>query len=293
MVDWIPVIVNPAAGRQTAGLKELNQVFETARIRCSIEVTQEEGDAFRLAGQLADQGAEVVAVYGGDGTVSEVATALAGREAALAILPGGTGNVLAYEFNLPRDYLQAARLLTGEHQVRVVDLGQVGERKFLIRAGVGLEALVIERTSRALKDRFGLLAYGIAGLRALSKVQPSTYSLNLDGETIEARGLLCTIANSGHLGLPGLSLSPTVNMEDGLLDVIVLRKIDIDTLITLLMQTVRDDYGLGKLQHWQVQRARIEVQPPQSVQVDGDSLGTSPLEAACLPDALRVVVPPE
>ena len=66
-----------------------------------------------------------------------------------------------------------------------------------------------------------------------------------------------------------------------------------DALITLLMQTVRDDYGLGKLQHWQVQRARIEVQPPQSVQVDGDSLGNSPLEASCLPDALRVIVPPE
>jgi YegS/Rv2252/BmrU family lipid kinase len=230
-------------------------------------------------------------VYGGDGTISEAATGLAGREAALAILPGGTGNVLAYEFNTPRDYLQAARLLTSEHRIRVVDLGQVGARKFLIRAGVGLEAMVIERTSRQLKDLFGLLAYGIAGLRALAKVRPLTYSLDLDGEKLTARGLLCTVANSGHLGLPGLTLSPTVNMQDGLLDVIVLRRIDIETLITLLMQTVSSNHGLGKLQHWQVRRARVEVTPAQSVQLDGDNVGTSPLEVSCLPGSLRVVVP--
>jgi len=291
MVDWIPVIVNPAAGQRSPAVEELSQVFQAAGIRCSMEITEEEGDAFRLAQQLADQGAEYVAAYGGDGTVSEVATALAGRETALAILPGGTGNVLAYEFQIPRNHLQAARLLTGEHHIRVVDLGQVGERKFLIRAGVGLEALVIEKTSRKLKERFGLLAYGIAGLQALAKVRPLTYSLDLDGEKIEARGLLCTVANSGHLGLPGLSLSPTVNMQDGLLDVIVLRKIDIDTLITLLMQTVTSSRGLGNLQHWQVRRAKIDVDPAQSVQLDGDNIGTSPLAVVCLPDSLKVVVP--
>jgi diacylglycerol kinase family enzyme len=173
----------------------------------------------------------------------------------------------------------------------VVDLGQVGKRKFLIRAGVGLEALVIERTSRELKERFGLLAYGIAGLRALTKVRPLTYALDLDGEMIEAHGLLCTVANSGHLGLPGLSLSPTVNMQDGLLDVIVLRKIDVDALITLLMQTVGRNHGLGKLQHWQVKRARIDVEPAQTVQLDGDNVGISPLEVVCLPTSLKVVVP--
>ena len=285
------MIVNPAAGQRAAGLKELNQVFQAAGIRWSVEVTQREGDAYRLAQQATDQGAEFVAVYGGDGTVSEVATALAGRDSALAILPGGTGNVLTYEFHIPRDFVQAARLLTGEHQVRVVDLGQVAERKFLLRAGVGLESLVIERTPRELKDRFGLLAYGIAGLQSLTKVRPVTYHLDLDGEKTQARGVLCTVANSGHLGLPGLSLSPTVNMEDGLLDVIVLRKIDIDTLITLLMQTVTRVRGFGKLQHWQVRRARIDVDPAQTVQVDGDNVGISPLEVACLPGSLRVVVP--
>jgi YegS/Rv2252/BmrU family lipid kinase len=291
MVEWIPVIVNPAAGQRATGLKKLDQVFQAAGVHWSVDVTQGEGDAFRLAQQAADQGAEIVAVYGGDGTVSEAATALASRDTALAILPGGTGNVLAYEFNTPRDYLKAARLLTGEHQIRVVDLGQVGNRKFLIRAGVGLESLVIERTQQELKARFGMLAYSIAGLQALTKVRPVTYQLELDGEKTEARGLLCTVANSGHLGLPGLSLSPTVNMDDGLLDVIVLRKIDIDTLITLLMQTVTSTRSLGNLQHWQVRHARVAVEPAQSVQVDGDHVGQSPLEVTCLPNSLKVVVP--
>lgn len=291
MVDWIPVIINPAAGQKAAVLSTLNQIFRPAGIRWTVEITQGEGDAFHLAQSLAEKGAEIVAVYGGDGTISEAATALAGKTSALAILPGGTGNVLAYEFKIPRDFRQAAELLIGNINFRNVDLGMVGERTFLLRAGVGLESLVIEKAPRDLKDRFGLLAYGIAGLQALVETHPMNYQLELDGELTEVNGLLCTVANAAHLGLPGLSLSPVVDMTDGYLDVIVLRKIDIEVLITLLKQTVSNKSGLGKLQHWRVQRAVIDVQPPQTVQVDGDNLGSTPVEVFCLPGALKVVVP--
>jgi diacylglycerol kinase (ATP) len=288
---WIPVIVNPAAGQKVAVLYELNNVFSPAGIRWTVEITLGEGDAYHQAGKLANQGAEIVAVYGGDGTVSEVATALAGTETALAILPGGTGNVMAYEFQLPRDFVQAAKLLTGEHQVKAVDLGQVGERKFLLRAGVGLESLVIEKTPRRYKDSFGLLGYGLGGLQALREVQQSHYQLELDGERVEASGLLCTVANASHLGLPGLRLSSRVNMEDGLLDVIVLRKINIGILITHLTQNVSDYADLGELQHWQVKTAKIDITPPQTVQVDGDIVASTPVEVTCLERCLKVVVP--
>jgi len=291
MVRWIPVIINPAAGQKAAVLKELNQIFRPAGIRWTVEVTHGEGDASQHAKELVAQGAEIIAVYGGDGTISEVATAIAGTQSALAILPGGTGNVLAYEFQIPRKLIQAAELLTGDYHVGVFDLGQVGERKFLLRVGVGFESLVIEKSQRELKDRFGLLAYGIAGLQALREAQQMHFRLNLDGTQIEMDGLACTIANSGHLGLPGLSLSPTVNMEDGLLDVIVLRKVDIEELISSLLKTSVKDYVLKGYQHWQVKKAIIDVDPPQTIQLDGDIVGSSPIEAECIPQCLKVVVP--
>lgn len=291
MVRWLPIIINPAAGQKAAVLKELNRIFRPAGIRWTVEVTLEEGDAYQHAEKFVAQGAEIIAVYGGDGTISEVATAIAGTESALAILPGGTGNVLTYEFQIPRKLIQAAELLTSDYQIRVYDLGQIGKRKFLLRVGVGFESLVIEKSHRELKDRFGLLAYGIAGLQALKDAHQMHYRLNLDGTQIEMDGLACTIANSGHLGLPGLSLSPTVNMEDGLLDVIVLRKVDIEKIISSLLKSPIKGHVLEGFQHWQVKKARIDVTPPQSVQLDGDIIGSSPIEVECNPQCLKVVVP--
>jgi diacylglycerol kinase family enzyme len=216
---------------------------------------------------------------------------LAGSETALGILPGGTGNVLAYELGIPRGRLEACRLLVSDHDIRTIDMGTIGERKFLLRTGVGLEAEAIERTSRKLKDRFGLLAYGIGGLQALLQAKALRYQLDLDGQALEAVGVACTVANSGHLGLPGLTLSPRIDLEDGLLDVIVLRKVDIRLLLQLVTENIPGAPKFRRLQHWQVREATIKVEPPQAVQVDGDDLGTTPLRLASVPRCLRVVVP--
>ena len=156
-------------------------------MRWSVEITQEPGDATRLAARLAAQGTPIVAAYGGDGTISEVACGLAGTQTALGLLPGGTANVMAFEFCVPRNLVQAARLLISEHTIRVVDMGDVDGRKFLLRAGAGLEAAAIGRAPRELKDLFGLLAYGIAGLQALLEISPVTYNLELDGQPAQAR----------------------------------------------------------------------------------------------------------
>jgi YegS/Rv2252/BmrU family lipid kinase len=288
-MNWIPVIINPSAGRKKAVLAGLNEVFRTAGVRWSVEITHEEGDGIDLARRLAEQGATIVAVYGGDGTISEVATGLAGTQTALGLLPGGTGNVLASELGIPHDFVAAARLLVSEHHVRLVDMGLIGDRTFLLRAGVGLEAAAIERTPRELKDRFGLLAYGIGSLQALSESRLLDYVLELDGEVLERQGVVCTVANSGHLGLPGLRLSPKIDIEDGKLDVFVLRRVDLKLIMEFVSENTGGALNMGKLQHWQVTRARIEVDPPQSVQVDGDPLGMTPVEICSLPRSLRIV----
>lgn len=290
-MNWLPIIINPSSGRKVAILAELNQIFKSTDIRWSVEITQEEGDGVRIARQLVEKGARIIAVYGGDGTISEVATGLAGTQAALALLPGGTGNVLAYEFGIPQNFVAAAQLLVSEHAIRSVDIGVIGNRKFLLRAGVGFEAMTVERTPRELKDRFGLLAYGIGGLGALIESQPVRYTLELDGETQIAKGVVCTVANSGHLGVPGLRLSPKVDTQDGLLDVFVLRRVDLKLLIQIISENLSDTLGLGEIQHWQVKQVKILSDPPQTVQVDGDYLGTTPVEMCCLPQSLRIVVP--
>ena len=99
-MSWIPVIINPAAGRRAPVMAELNQVFRDAGVRWSVEITQEEGDGVRLARQLVEQGAEIVAVYGGDGTISEVATGNY-RPLTLSIDTSVSGDYLARTLRLP------------------------------------------------------------------------------------------------------------------------------------------------------------------------------------------------
>jgi diacylglycerol kinase (ATP) len=209
------------------------------------------------------------------------------------LLPGGTANVLAFEFGLPRNLVQAASLLVSEHAIRVVDMGMVGERYFLLRAGAGLEAAAIERAPRGLKDQFGLLAYGIAGLQALLETRPVSYHLEVDGRAVEARGILCTVANAGHLGvLPMLTLTPAIDITDGLLDILVIDRVDLQNMLALVSRNLDNHTSLGSLQHWQVRQATILAEPIQATQVDGDALGKTPFTVCTMPAALRVIVPP-
>jgi len=157
--------------------------------------------------------------------------------------------------------------------------------------GGQFEALVIQHASRQLNERFGLLAYGIAGLKSLRETRPLHFDLELDSETAATDGFVCTVANSAQLGLPGLSPSPVVRIADGPLDVIVLRRIDLDRLISSTAEASAVARLVKGLPRWRVKHARIVVDPPQNVQLDGDLIGASPFEVACAPRCLQVVIP--
>src|SRR5579859_5577907 len=106
----IHVIINPISGRPQPVLYTLNSVFRQAGVKWDVSVTHESGDARRAACKAAAEGADVVAVYGGDGTVLEAATGLLETNTPLAILPGGTANVLSIELGIPYDLAAAARI---------------------------------------------------------------------------------------------------------------------------------------------------------------------------------------
>src|SRR5262245_11092839 len=109
MYRRIHVIVNPAAGQGRPVLGILNSIFQSAGVE--VFTTEKAGDARRLAAQAAQAGVDAVAVYGGDGTLMEAASGLVGTAVPVAILPGGTGNVGAFELGIPGDLTAAASLL--------------------------------------------------------------------------------------------------------------------------------------------------------------------------------------
>ena len=288
----VQVIINPAAGQDRPILSTLNTVFRDAGVDWDVSITQEAGDGRRLAQDAVAAGVDIVAVYGGDGTVAEVANGLIESKTPLAILPGGTANVLAAELGIPGDLREACTLALGDNNtVQAVDVGRIGKRYFLLRAGIGLEAAMVEGADRQLKNHLGSLAYVLSALRALPESETSSYHLTLDGKEIVSEGITCIIANSGTLGVPDLTLSPTIKVDDGFLDVIVVRKADLNLLLSVAVSVIEKNDPDDPLQHWQARDITVVAHPPQTVQADGEVLGRTPISIRATPQAVKILVP--
>jgi YegS/Rv2252/BmrU family lipid kinase len=291
----VHVIINPAAGKDQPVLKVLNAALQTAGVDWEIFITKEAGDARRSAQEAAKAGVDVVAVHGGDGTVMEVASGLIATGVPLAIIPGGTANVMSVELGIPTGVEEACALMVNPQAVvRLVDMGQLDDHFFMLRAGMGFEAAMVEGADRELKDRLGVFAYAFSGLQALADPPLAGYRMILDGREFETEGLACIIANSGTMGVPGvpaLTLSKKINVSDGLLDVIVVTRSDLPGLVSLIANFVAGSDNPDALQHWQVREATVIADPPQKVQVDGEILTETPVTARVIPEAVKVIVP--
>lgn len=292
MSKRIHIIINPAAGQPEPILHILNSVFRPAGVQWDVSITHEFGDATRLARQAAEGGADVVVAYGGDGTVMEVVNGLMGTETALGIMPGGTGNILSIELDIPQTSEEAARLLVSpDAQIRKVDVGQSGERSFMLRAYVGFDAQRIQLTTREMRDRYGKLAYLIAALKAIPESKAMRYRLTLDDENVECEGFTCIVGNAGNMGVRGLSLVPNVSISDGLLDVIVIHGLDPLSLASTLGSIADTPLDADRFHHWQAREITITTDPPQAVIGDGESWGETPITMKVLPGAVRVISP--
>jgi len=191
-----------------------------------------------------------------------------------------------------KDLTKAAGIaISDESVVRMVDLGKVGDDFFMLRVGVGFEGEKVKGADRELKDRFGILAYSIAGLKALKETKVANYGLTLDGEEIEVEAFNCMVDNCGNFGVSGFTLARDISVSDGLLDVIVIR----DKRFRSSLSTVESIAGKPpdpeSFHHWQARQITIEADPPQLVHLDGEMWGETPVTANVLPGVLPILTP--
>ncbi|MCZ7546290.1 MAG: diacylglycerol kinase family lipid kinase [Anaerolineae bacterium] len=291
----VRIIANPAAGGGCA-VGALHDLFDSRGIAWEADLTRKPGDAKRLAEQAAASCVDAVVACGGDGTLMEVASGLVGSEVPLGVLPSGTGNVMAVELGVGLSLQRAAALIYGglPSEVRALDVGQIkgqaGARAFLMRASAGFEAVVAQETDPDLKNRIGVLAYGVAALQALRGAQRAQYHLSLDGRALICEGVSCLIANAGSIGRLNLSISPRISTADGRLDVIVASR-EVEFALSVAANTFRLKEFAAWFHHWQAREIVVEADPPQPVQVDGDHFGETPIAVSVMPKAIRVIAP--
>ncbi len=288
----IHAIINPASGQPQPILHTLNSVFHPLGIDWDIFITKESGDAERFARLSAASGADVVAAYGGDGTVMEAARGLRGSQTPLAILPGGTANLMSVELGVPKNLAQAAAVAADpKSKVRVVDAGLLGgQTHFLLRVGLGFAARKVEIADRELKDRFGIMAYSIGALKALTETEKAHYRLTLDGKLHETDGFSCLVDNAGNIGFAGLGLK-SILIDDGLLDVIVIRDARIRSWVAVGAGLGGAKLNPEYIRHWQAREITIEADPPQPVQMDGELAGQTPVSIQVVPGWVRILTP--
>lgn len=288
------VIRNPVASRSTPrGLEQAQAVFAEAGMQAESAQTEAPDGATRMAAEAASDGFEIIVVYGGDGTVMQAVAGIHGTNATLGIIPGGTGNLLASNLGIPRNPARAAAIIA-RGTPRHVDLLRLetstGERFVSVGAGTGYDAEMMAATTAEKKRRWGVGAYIGFVLRTAPFVASRPVTISIDGETTRHEAAVVLVANCPLILPPVLQLGPEVALDDGVLDVIVLRA-------NGLWQTTMAVWNVFRLQETpRVQRLRgreirVETDSPQRVQADGDLCGETPLRASIVESGLSVMSP--
>ena len=290
------LIFNPVAGQGDSeqDLATIKRHLEPEFV-LDIQFTTKEVNAGELAHQAVANDAKIIIASGGDGTVSAVTEALIKTDIILGVIARGTANAFANALGIP-DTIEAAckNILAGE--VKKVDAAMCDDKPMILLAGVGFEAETVQDADREAKDRLGILAYILSGLKQLQDFEEFTAEIETEDKVITVDASAVTVANAAPPSSVLAQGTAEVIFDDGLLDITILApqtKIGaIATSIQLLQsggneQAVERE-GVGYLRSSWV---KVTTDPPQKVVLDGEIVGKTPIEVKCVPGGLNVFVP--
>ncbi len=293
----IVVILNPESGSSDDDYRaQVERALKDGGADYEIRETTKERSGKVLAREAREEGIRSVMACGGDGTVTAVINGLEANRpgeppVTLSIVPGGTANLVAAALGISSEIDEAVKVaLTGEE--RDIDLGRRDDTLFALGIGVGLTERLVSQASTEAKEKIGRWAYLFAMLKELG-AKPHRFELVLDGgEAIEDMGVAIVIANTGEIG-HGVSFAPDAKLDDGRLDVCVLRHFGFADLVRLGVRTLtgrlREDRAMT---FHQARHLELRADPPLEVQIDGETVSAkTPIVCEAVPRALRVRVP--
>ena len=293
------LIFNPVSGGGNGqqDLEFIKQMLEP-HLHLEVHLTSPDIDPQELAVQAISQGADAIIASGGDGTVSAVAGALIGTEIPLGIIPRGTANAFSMALNITQQIGQMRRaceiILAGK--TRTIDAARCNDLPLILLAGIGYEAETIEKADRDAKNRWGSLAYIMAGWQQLDEQKLFEAEVEIEGETKTFQAGAITVANAAP---PTSVLAQGIGevvADDGLLDITIAtvdNKIQaVTTLFSMLgAALIKTSAELDNIVHVRSRKVRISASPAQKVVLDGEIIGNTPLEIECLPQSLTVFAP--
>jgi diacylglycerol kinase (ATP) len=286
----IALLTNPTAGKGRGG-KVRGRVLDRFRA-AGVSVRDLQGrdaaESLALARQCVDEGMDTLVVCGGDGMVHLAVQAVAGTGTRLGIVPAGTGNDVARYFDLPRKAPEAAvdRVLAG--RTRTIDLARSGTQYFVTVLAAGFDAVVNERANRMTWPK-GQMRYNIATLAELRVFEPLPYILQLDDREVSLEAMLVAVGNGPSFG-GGLRITEGAVLDDGLLDVVIIKPISKPDLVRTYPKLFTGTHIHHPQYEHHLVRSVTVAAPGIVTYADGERFGPLPLTVECAPGALTVLV---
>lgn len=290
------LISNPKTGRYASRrrpVQELAAQLESLGIQVDVRLTQGPGDATEIAARAARNGSSDVIIAGGDGTINEAIQGLAGTKARLAIIPRGTGNVLARELGLPLEDEPALKIVA-QGKSRQIYLGLAIDettnesRHFVLMAGIGLDASVVKRVQPRLKKRIGKGAFWVSGLSHLATWNPRPFILEINGHKYTS-----TFAAIGKAAKYGgdLAITPGARLDQPEFEVCIIDTRSRLRYLHLLSQAMRNGMPRDTPEVQLVNAVSIKAHGDAHVQIDGELIGHLPMRFEIAPHSLEVIIP--
>ncbi len=295
----LAVVLNPIKVDDVAAFKEMveQQAADSGWSAPDWSETTIEDPGRSMAETAAVNGADLVLVCGGDGTVRTVCAELAGTGIPVGVVPAGTGNLLARNLGIPL-YLQAAIDVALNGQDRAIDLVAVAgdgiepDQHFMVMGGMGFDAAIMEGADDAIKAKIGWLAYFVSGLRQLRS--PSfKVEISVDDEPFtKHRALTVVVGNVGYL-TAGIPLLPDANIDDGVLDVVIVSPRRFVSWFPLLWRVLSKHKRVDdQLNRMTGKKVVVRTAHDTARQLDGDPIGPGQeIRAECIHGRLLVRVP--
>ena len=290
------LIFNPVAGQSDPEQDLLTiETLLAPEIDLDIRLTTPEVDAGQLAQEAVERGVHMIIASGGDGTLSATAEALVGMNIPLGVISRGTANAFASALGIP-DTIEGACQTILQGTTRVVDAAQCNGKPMVLLAGVGFEAEMVEKADRESKNRFGMLAYIMAGVKQLREFDTFEAKIETDEKVITVTAGAVTVANAAP-PTSILAQGPAgIIFDDGLLDLTVVapenRTGAIASAYHLLQSAFRGDAAeRDDIGYLRARRIKVTTEPPQKVVLDGEIIGTTPIDVECVPGGLTILVP--
>lgn len=305
----IAAVVNPqsAGGKTAREWPQIAQLLESRLGRVETRFTHEPGAGIAITRAMLREGFDLVVAVGGDGTINEVANGFLDEdrpvrpEAALGILPLGTGGDFRRTLGIPTAALEALEVLAGGHAT-LIDVGKATYRPasggrairyFVNLVSFGMGGHVAAQSRNFLSGFGGRAAFFWATVKTFLSYRGRQVSLCLDGSSTSLSFFITNVAiGNGQFHGGGMRPCPAAVPNDGVFDVTVINYAGALRLLSSISMLYSGAvYSHPKVRHFEAARILAESSNPTEIEIDGEPLGTLPLEIILLPRKLRVLVP--